>query len=203
MTKSIAVFEESLNKNEKQTMHRNRLSNEALNKEEVEKLLNGIDNIEDKTFFQLGLNTGMRVSEITNIDRARIDYAENRIKIYDKKKSKDRIVYPTTQVMSLLKVYENYLDKLDKKGKLNSPLLFNFTTKTAERKIQKWTSLTLNKMKSWHCVRHTYISRSSEEGINPAIVVYNTGDDPATILKYYTQLSPTFIKSEVDKKPLY
>ncbi len=61
----------------------------------------------------------------------------------------------------------------------------------------------LNKTKSWHCVRHIYITLSFESNIPINVVIENTGDKPATILQYYAKLSASFIKSEINAKLLF
>jgi site-specific recombinase XerC len=77
------------------------------------------------------------------------------------------------------------------------------SSKTVQRIIERWTKQVLNKAKSWHCVRHTYITLSFESSIPISIVIENTGDRPATILQYYTKLSPNFIKGEINQKMLF
>lgn len=44
---------------------------------------------------------------------------------------------------------------------------------------------------------------SFERNIPISVVIENTGDRPATILEYYTKLSPSFIKDEINHKPLF
>ncbi len=90
-------------------------------------------------------------------------------------------------------------ERVDKR----SPKFFDMSSKTVERTIQKWTGRILSKLKSWHCVRHTYITLSFESNIPISIVIENAGDKPATILQYYTKLSPSFIKEQINTKLLF
>ena len=101
------------------------------------------------------------------------------------------------QVLNSLRRYWN--ERADKK----SPKFFDISSKTPERTIQRWTRQALNKPKSWHCVRHTYITLSFESSIPISIVIENTGDKPATILQYYTKLGPNFIKNEINQRALF
>ena len=117
--------------------------------------------------------------------------------IWDEKKDRYRKVYLPDQVLNSLRRYWN--EREDKK----SPKFFDMSGKTVERTIQKWTKQVLNKEKSWHCVRHTYITLSFESNIPISIVIENTGDTPATILQYYTRLSPSFIKEQINEKPIF
>ena len=51
-------------------------------------------------------------------------------------------------------------------------------------------------------LRTTYVSRSLELEQSPAVVMANTGDSPATILKYYTKLPQVVMRRFVEGKPV-
>ena len=174
---------------------RQRNSNDPLSEQEVELLLSKIDKLQDHTLLLFGFSSGVRVSEVM-FDHTAINQAEGYVVIWDAKKHVPRKIYLPDSVITALLRHWNETDK-------RSPKLFNISTKTAERIIQYWTSKVLNKRKSWHCVRHTYITLSAMKYIPISIVIANTGDRPSTILQYYTQLSPLFIREEVNKKLLY
>jgi len=176
---------------------RKRHNNDPLTREEIEKLLNGTDNITDHTLLFIGFYTGMRVSEIVSMEDISLNEAEGRIHIWDEKKNKYRDIYVPQDVFSVTRRYINSLK--DRKD----PRIFPFTEKTAERKIQYWTQKILGKTKSWHAVRHTYISLSRELELPMEIVISNTGDTPATILKYYSKPSPQFIRRTVNEKKIF
>jgi len=55
---------------------------------------------------------------------------------------------------------------------------------------------------SWHSLRTTYVSRSVELEQSPVVVMANTGDSPATILKYYAKLPEVVMRRFVDGKPV-
>jgi integrase len=175
---------------------RKRNPNDPLTKEEAELLIRSIDVLQDRTLIFLGLNTGMRVSEIAGVEEISIDFQEGRIKIWDEKKDVYRNVYVNQDVLSSLRLY---LNAREKKG----PRLFPFTTKTIQNRIQKWTSSVLGKKKSWHALRHTYVSLSREMDIPMEIVVQNTGDTPATIMAVYSRASPNFIRKTINEKKIY
>lgn len=176
---------------------RERFSNDPLTREEIEKLLNSIDNIQDHTLLFLGFYTGMRISEIISIEDISLNEGEGRIHIWDEKKNIYRDVYVPKIVFSVIKRYINSIQ-----GR-KDPRIFPFSKKTAERKIEYWTSRILGKTKSWHSVRHTYISLSRELQLPMEIVIANTGDTPATILKYYSKPSPEFIRNMLEEKKLF
>ena len=175
---------------------RSRNSNDPLTKQEVEHLLSRVHNLRDYTLLLFGFYSGIRVGELS-FDYNSIVWEEGYVHVWDEKKDRYRKVYVPESVLNGLRRYWN--EREDKK----SPKFFNLSTKTAERIIQRWTSETLNKPKSWHCVRHTYITLSFESSIPISVVIENTGDRPSTILQYYTKLSPNFIKNEINSKALF
>jgi integrase len=176
---------------------RARFSNDPLTREEVELLLSRVDNIMDHTLMVIGFYTGMRISEIISIEDISLNEPEGRIHIWDEKKNLYRDVYVPTLVFSVLKRYLNSLK--DRKD----PRIFPFSKKTAERKIESWTMSVLGKTKSWHSVRHTYISLSRELELPMEVVIANTGDTPATILKYYSKPSPEFVRRIIEERKLF
>ena len=176
---------------------RKRFSNDPLKRDEIESLLNGIDNVQDHAFLTLGFYSGMRISEITSIEDIALNESEGKIHIWDEKKNLYRDVYIPSAVFSVLRRYTNSISPR------KDPRIFMFSKKSGERKIEYWTEKILGKTKSWHSVRHTYISLSRELELPMEIVIANTGDSPATILKYYSKPSPQFIRKEIEEKKLF
>jgi hypothetical protein len=72
------------------------------------------------------------------------------------------------------------------------------STKTIERIIQKYSKQALGFVISWHSLRTTYVSRSVELEQSPVVVMANTGDSPATILKYYAKLPEVVMRRFVE-----
>jgi hypothetical protein len=91
-----------------------------------------------------------------------------------------------------------YLNSLDKQPKT----LFPVSAKTVERLIQRYSKKALGFIISWHSLRTTYVSRSVELEQSPAVVMSNTGDSPATILKYYAKLPEVVMRRFVEGKPV-
>lgn len=174
---------------------RRRHPNRALTESQIRSLLSAIDNIRDDALIRLGLSVGLRVSEVATIRTSEIDFERGIIKIWDEKKDKWRIIMPTTESMSAIKKYLNSLPK-------HPQYLFPMTTKTVERLIQGYSKKVLGFVISWHSLRTTYVSRSVELEQSPAVVMVNTGDSPATILKYYAKLPEVVMRRFVDGKPV-
>lgn len=192
--KTVQKQFQSLNTKMKRT--RNRLSNDPLSRAEVELLLSKVTDLQDYTMLLLGFYSGVRVSEL-KFDYNAINFQEGYIHIWDEKKDNYRNVYVPEAVLTALQRYWNA--KTDKK----SPLMFDLSSKSIERRVRRYTNDILSKAKTWHCIRHTYITQSVEQGIPISVVISNTGDRPSTILAYYVKLSPTYIKEQINTKQLF
>lgn len=174
---------------------RKRNTNRSLTEVEIRTLLSSIDNIRDDALIRLGLSVGLRVSEAVSIRTSEIDFDRGLIKIWDEKKDKWRFIMPTLEAMSAIKKYLNSLPK-------QAQYLFPMSGKTVERIIQKYSKQVLGYIISWHALRTTYVSRSVELEQSPAVVMANTGDSPATILKYYAKLPEVVMRRFVENKPV-
>ncbi|RIK34529.1 MAG: hypothetical protein DCC55_32950 [Chloroflexi bacterium] len=174
---------------------RKRHPNRALTEAQIRQLLHHIDNIRDDALIRLGLAVGLRVSEAVAIRTSEIDFEWGLINIWDEKKDRWRLVMPTLDALSAIKKYLNALSK-------QPQYLFPISTKTVERIIQRHSRAALGFVISWHALRTTYVSRSVELEQSPAVVMLNTGDSPATILKYYTKLPEVVMRRFVESKPV-
>jgi integrase/recombinase XerD len=174
---------------------RKRHPNRPLTEAQIRVLLSSLDDIRDDALIRLGLSVGMRVSEVVTIRTSEIDFDQGLIKIWDEKKDRWRLVMPTLETMSAIKKYLNTQHR-------QPQYLFPMTTKTVERTIQRYSKKSLGFVISWHSLRTTYVSRSVELEQSPAVVMANTGDSPATILKYYTKLPQVVMRRFVEGKPV-
>lgn len=174
---------------------RRRHPNRSLTEAEIRVLLSALENIRDDALIRLGLSVGLRVSEVVGIRTSEIDFDRGLVKIWDEKKDKWRFIMPTLETVSSLRKYLNSLPK-------QPQYLFPFSVKTVERIIQRYSKKALGFVISWHALRTTYVSRSVELEQSPVVVMANTGDSPATILKYYAKLPEVVMRRFVENKPV-
>ena len=182
-------------KNDLAKRKRKRNPNRALTEAQIRLLLSSIENIRDDALIRLGLSVGLRVSEVVSIRTSEIDFDRCLIQVWDEKKDQWRTVWPTLETISAIRKYINSLPKTPQ-------YLFPISAKTVERTIQKYSKRALGFAVSWHSLRTTYVSRSVELEQSPAVVMVNTGDSPATILKYYTKLPEVVLRRFVESKPV-
>ena len=172
--------------------------------DEIKKLLDSIEKIEDRAVIEFGLETGLRASDIVGIITSNIDFEHQFIKVwYEKKDNWRNIVFPKT-TGNILKMYLNA-------RKTKSPKLFPCSEKTLQRTLQNYCRLAKlrpAKLKTgtligWHWLRHTFIRRSQMFNRDIKLVQQNTGDTIETILKYYRDLSIEDRIREIESKPIY
>jgi integrase len=174
---------------------RKRNPNRALTEPQIRALFSSIDNIHDDALIRLGSSVGLRVSEVVSIHTSEIDFDRGLIKIWDEKKDRWRLIMPTLETLGAVKKHLNSLSR-------QSQFLFSISAKTVERIIQGYSSHVLGFVISWHSLRTTYVSRSVELEQSPAVVMTNTGDSPATILKYYAKLPEVVMRRFVEGRPV-
>jgi integrase len=174
---------------------RKRNPNRPLTEMQIRELLSAIDSIRDDALIHLGLSVGLRVSEVVGIRSSELDFKRGLIKIWNAKKEKRRHVMPTLEALSAIRKYLKTLPKQPK-------TLFPISAKTVERLIQGYSKQALGFIISWHSLRTTYVARSVELEQSPSVVMANTGDSPATILKYYAKLPEVVMRKFVENKPV-
>jgi len=174
---------------------RKRHPNRGLTDAQIRVFLSSIENIRDDVLIRLGLSIGLCVSEVVSIRTSEIDFDRGLIRIWDEKKDRWRHIMPTLETMGTVKRYLNSLSRYPQ-------YLFALSTKTVGRTIQRYSKKAMGFMLSWHSLGTTYVSRSVELEQSPAVVMLNTGDSAATILKYYTKLPEVVMRRFVEGKPV-
>jgi len=171
---------------------------------EIKKLVDTIDNLEDKTLIVTGIETGMRVSEVTQGFKIEmINWGDGSAKIFDEKKDIYRDIAIPKNALNLLKMYLN--TKKRKKGDV-----FPFGYKTANRKLMYWIKKAeIQKYKNgdpvnftWHKLRHTFVRLSAQAHRDPQAIAQQTGDKLTTVLKIYGTWETSAMSKHFDEKPL-
>jgi len=156
----------------------------ALTRDEVRRLIVCIDNLRDNLLIQLGLITGSRVSEITNIPIRNI--RPDCIRLWDEKKDCHREVVIDAETRKLL---NTYLAEHWKARPHRRHMLFYFGPKTANRILKKWGNVAEipSEKLHWHSLRHTYITLSLDRKIPISHICAQTGDSANTVIRVYGQ----------------
>jgi integrase len=142
---------------------------------EIKKLIDTIDNLEDKALIVTGIETGMRVSEVTQGKNPL-----NLLKMYlNAKKRKKGDVFPFGYKTANRKLMY-WINKAEiQKYKNGDPV--NFT---------------------WHKLRHTFVRLSAQAHRDPQAIAQQTGDKLTTVLKIYGTWETSAMSKHFDEKPL-
>ncbi|MBI5393248.1 tyrosine-type recombinase/integrase [Candidatus Woesearchaeota archaeon] len=156
-----------------------------LSKEEIEKLISVAKNVNHRLIIQIGYSSGLRISEIINLQWQDIDFNRNLIHLKRAKGKKDRIV------MLSLKVKENLMDLTsDKQGHV---FLTNRNGKYTQRTIQKIIENAamkagIRKKITPHTLRHTFATHLLENGTDLKYIRDLLGHSDISTTLIYTKV---------------
>lgn len=175
--------------------------------EEVSKLLDikieNEFNARDKAILELLYSSGIRISELTNMELSNIDLDECLIRIMGKG-SKERIVPLGDYAINALSDYiNNYRPLLNKKntsyvflnnrgGKLSRQFIF----KTIKNEC---TKKGIKKSVSPHTLRHTFATHLLKNGADLRIIQELLGHENLSTTQIYTHLSNDKLKSDYEE----
>lgn len=152
-----------------------------LTEKEINILLSEPMENKKKILIQLGLESGARVSEIVGILARNVD--GNFIKLYDYKKNDWRAIVISDNLRDKIIDYLSNTTAPKRGPRKMYPV--------SEKTINNWLKDIFNNAglpsskAHWHTFRHTFVSRCRLLGYDIAYAVAQTGDSPATILRYY------------------
>jgi integrase/recombinase XerC len=145
----------------------------------------------DLCILELLYSSGVRVSELVNLNINDIDFEKNLIKVLGKGK-KERLVPITKAAYDAIL---NYIKRRNATTSSNSPLFLNYknsrlTTKSVGRIIDKYTKkMVLLKKFSPHSFRHTFATHLLQQGANLRSIQEMLGHASLSTTQKYTKVS--------------
>ena len=176
-----------------------------LSVEEVDKLLNiKLENAFDyrnKAILELLYATGLRASELINLNLSNIDLVNMVVNVYGKG-SKERIVPISKIAINYLDLYINqYRNMLFVKGKKTNDVLFlnNHGERMTRQGLYKMIGKValaqgINKEITPHVLRHSFATHMIEYGADIRSVQELLGHENVITTEVYTHLADNFIK---------
>lgn len=173
----------------------------VLSGRQVETMINHIKNLKHKTIILLLYSTGIRISELINIDRVHLLIDRAQLKIVKGKGGKDRIVTVPTTAMQMISIYlATYDPKVmlfdgDPKGKRYSRSSIHKIIKRAANQIG------ISFHPTAHSFRYAYATHHLELGTNLVTLQHQLGhSDASTTIKYVKlcKIQPRHTKHPVD-----
>jgi integrase/recombinase XerD len=173
-----------------------------LSREEMDKLLEAPSSIyqaRDKAILRLLYTSGLRVSELTSLNKEDVDFQEGTVTVRDGKGGRDRVTFTTTGTLQLLK---DMIYKRTRKGREDKgPALFtnrygNRLTPRSIQRIVKEASREagITKEVTPHILRHTFAVHSLNEDFNIKEIQQLLGHSSLSSTQIYTEISPRDIQ---------
>ncbi len=170
-----------------------------LSEGEVKLLLEICGNFFDRTILEFLYATGIRVSELCNLNLFDVDETSLRVK---GKGGKERIVPIALRTVQVL---DQYLLERKKEVRENPPLFINNRGKRINRQFV-WTLVTsyakkagIMKAVSPHTLRHSYATHLLENGADLRIIQELLGHSNISTTDRYTHISNKHLKKAFDQ----
>ena len=168
-----------------------------LNQKDAGILLNGSSNNRDIAVLSVFLYTGLRVSELVNLEIGDVDFEENIIYVHAGKGDKDRIVVMPDICKDHIKSYmrerikirsnNNYLFISNKKTKFN--------TSTVERMVKRVAENSgITKKVTPHVLRHTFATSILRNGGDIRFIQQILGHSSLATTQIYTHIDDSTLK---------
>ena len=163
-----------------------------LNQEEIEKLLESIFNERDLIIIRFLYASGLRVSELVNLNRD--DIEGNMVRVHSGKGKKDRVTYVDDGTLELI---EEYLNKRKDK---NSALFVNMrgkrlTERSIENIIKKHAKRAgIKKKVTPHTLRHTFATHLLQNNANIVVIQRLLGHASLATTQIYTHVTDEYKK---------
>jgi integrase/recombinase XerC len=164
---------------------------------------NDFEGLRDKLLINLFYSTGIRLSELQNLQNSNIDFFQKQIKVLGKR-NKERIIPITSETLALIKTYniENnslgfsnqYLLLTNKGEQLYPKFIYN----TVKKYLSQVTTLS---KRSPHVLRHTYATQLLNKGADLNAIKELLGHSSLAATQIYTHNSIQQLKEVYKKHP--
>jgi site-specific recombinase XerD len=149
--------------------------------------IESIENIKHKAIIMLAYSTGMRVSEVCNLEIKDIDSKRMIITINQAKGRKDRIVPLSIKVLEVLRQY--FIEYQPKQYLFNGQFDLHYSTTSCNQIVKKY----LGKDYHFHQLRHSNATALLESGTDLRIIQKLLGHSSSKTTEIYTHVSTALI----------
>jgi site-specific recombinase XerD len=163
--------------------------------DELKRFYDVIDDPIHRLIFEMMENTGLRVSELCNLQVSRIDFDTNLIFVSAGKGDKDRVVVMGNVMKEKLKIY---LANRRNKFLFESNRCTKFTPRRIEQLCLQYKELSgIAKILTPHIFRHVLMTRLAMAGLSEEKRAILAGHSDSATQQIYTHLSAGGFKNEV------
>lgn len=157
-------------------------------------------NFQDMMIVKTLLYTGVRVSELINIQLADVDFNYCQIRINKGKGSKDRIVPFPHSFKEMLAMHADSMKKKHAIYLFESSLNKKYTDRGVRKKLAKYSEEAgLAQNLSPHKLRHFLLTWLKKQGIDEALIQPYSGHESRKSLKVYSKLAITDAQQEYNE----
>jgi integrase/recombinase XerD len=163
--------------------------------QELQNFYEGMSNVQHRLIFKTLESTGLRVSELCNLEIRRVDFPNNTIHVHKGKGGKDRIVPIGNKLKDLLTVY---LSGRNNRYLFETTRHYKFSTRRIEQLCQKYKDLAnVDKDFTPHTFRHIYFTRLAEYQVSKEYRAMLAGHSNETMQDIYTHIGLGGIKNQI------
>lgn len=161
----------------------------VIDKEYLRECIQGIENLKHKSILMLAYSTGMRVSEVINLNIADIDSKRMIITIRQAKHKKDRIVPLSKDVLNLLRLY--YKQYKPEVYMFNGQNTLKYSSGSCNKLVKKY----IGSKYHFHMLRHSSFTAMLEAGTDLRVIQKIAGHKKSTTTEIYTHVSTEFLRA--------
>ena len=163
-----------------------------LSKEEIQRLISVTKNLNHRLMIQIGYSSGLRVSEIINLQWQDVDFDRNLIHLKRAKGKKDRIVMLSQKVkeglLDLTQMKQGYVFVTNRDGK--------YTDRTIQKVIENAAMKAgIRKSITPHTLRHSFATHLLENGTDIRYIRDLLGHSDISTTVIYTKVSNKSIRN--------
>lgn len=168
---------------------------ELPSKEEIEQFYGAIDNPVHRLIFETLEGTGLRISELCNLQVSRIDFKTNLAFVSEGKGKKDRVIIIGNRLLEKLALY---LEGRNNKFLFESNRHTKFSPRRIEQLCKRYKEKAgITKQMTPHTLRHLWNTKLAESGISKEKRMLLAGHESEATQKIYTHLGVGGAKEEV------
>ncbi|MHA2244645.1 MAG: site-specific tyrosine recombinase/integron integrase [Candidatus Hodarchaeales archaeon] len=169
--------------------------------EEALKLLSAPDNPRDKAILYLLYGTGIRVSELSNLNIEHIDLKDRMIHIVGGKGNKDRIIPIPDGIIKILDCYlKNRRNDTIEKALILNRSGYRLTPRSIQRLVKKYKEEAdlMDKKLTPHTLRHAFATHLLSNAVDIRVIQELLGHASLSTTQLYTHVSLEHLRRSYD-----
>lgn len=169
---------------------------------EALKLLEAPKTPRDKTILYLLYGTGMRVSELINLDKSHLDLSNRFIKVVRGKGNKDRLIPLPDQIIPIINEYlSSQNGNEDENALITNRSGKRMTTRSVQRIVKKYKALAKinDKKLTPHVLRHAFATHLLSNAVDIRVIQELLGHSSLSTTQLYTHVTLEHLRKSYDK----